>query len=168
VHRHDLHDLQHRHQHQYRRSVAASPVVKHQGCTVLSGTWRSPYDGATVTSASELQIDHVVALKEAWDSGAWAWSPAKRHAFANDVVDPRGLRAATIATNLDKGDKDPSNWLPPDAADVCSFLADWVEIKVRWGLSMDSSEFGRIRNLLRGTCRESRVAAFTPIPAALG
>jgi hypothetical protein len=150
------------------RDSATPPVVKNPGCTVLSGTWRSPYDGANVTSASALQIDHVVALKEAWDSGAWAWSPAKRHAFANDVVDPRTLRAASIASNQDKGDKDPSNWLPSDPADVCSFLADWVEIKVRWGLSMDTSEFGRIRNVLRGPCDGTRVTPFTAVPATLG
>jgi hypothetical protein len=150
------------------RDSTTRAVVKASGCTVLSGTWRSPYDGATVTTASALQIDHVVALKEAWDSGAWAWSPAKRHAFANDVADPRTLRAASIAVNQDKGDKDPSNWLPPDAADVCSFLADWVEIKVRWGLSMDTSEFGRIRNELRGPCTGARVPPFTSLPAAFG
>jgi hypothetical protein len=150
------------------RDSTTPPVVKPAGCTVVSGTWRSPYDGVTATSASALQVDHVVALKEAWDSGAWAWSPAKRHAFANDVVDPRTLRAASVATNQDKGDKDPSNWLPPDPADECSFLADWVEIKVRWGLSMDPSEFGRIGNLLRGKCAGTRVPAFTPVPAELG
>jgi hypothetical protein len=150
------------------RDSTTTPAVKNPGCTVLRGTWRSPYDGVTATLASALQIDHVVALKEAWDSGAWAWSAAKRHAFANDVLDPRTLRAASIATNQDKGDKDPSNWLPPDSADLCSYVADWVEIKARWGLSMDSSEFGRVRNLLRGPCAGARVAAFTPVPAELG
>jgi hypothetical protein len=151
-----------------RRDSRSTPAVKNPGCTVVSGTWVSPYDGVTITAASALQIDHVVALKEAWDSGAWAWSPAKRHAFANDTVDPRTLRAASIATNQDKGDKDPSNWLPPDPADVCAFVADWVEIKVRWTLTMDPSEAGRIRNLLRGQCAGWRVAPFEAVPAALG
>ena len=151
-----------------RRDSRSTPTVKNPGCTVVSGTWVSPYDGVAVTAASALQIDHVVALKEAWDSGAWAWSPAKRHAFANDTIDPRTLRAASIATNQDKGDKDPSNWLPSDPADVCSFVADWVEIKVRWTLTMDSSEAGRVRNLLRGPCAGWRVASFDAVPGALG
>ena len=151
-----------------QRDSHATPTVKNPGCTVLSGVWVSPYDGITVTAASALQIDHVVALKEAWDSGAWAWSAARKHAFANDVVDPRTLRAASIASNQDKGDKDPSNWLPSDPADVCSFVADWVEIKARWGLGMDASEAGRVGNLLRGPCLGQRVSAFDAVPAALG
>jgi hypothetical protein len=150
------------------RESRITPSIKNPGCTVVSGRWVSPYDGVTVTAASQLQIDHVVALKEAWDSGAWAWSAAKRHAFANDVTDPRGLRAATIASNQAKGDKDPSNWLPSDDTDLCPFIADWVEIKVRWGLTMDQSEAGRVRNLLRGPCAGRRVDRFDPVPAALG
>jgi hypothetical protein len=150
------------------RDSTSTPSIKNPGCTVVSGTWVSQYDGVTVTAASQLQIDHVVALKEAWDSGAWAWSAAKRHAYGNDVTDPRTLRAATIASNQAKGDKDPSNWLPTNDADLCPFIADWVEIKVRWGLSMDQSEAGRIRNLLRGPCAGRRVSHFDPVPAALG
>ena len=64
-----------------------------------------------------MQIDHVVALNEAWDSGAWAWGPDRLTAYGNDLDDPRSLRAVTGAVNNDKGDKDPSNWLPPDPAD---------------------------------------------------
>lgn len=122
------------------------------GCGVVAGDWYSPYDGVTWTDPGEVEIDHVVALKEAWDSGAWSWDEARRHAYANDIVDPRTLRVVTTSVNLDKGDKDPSNWIPPDGADVCSYLADWVAIKARWGLSMDSSEWGRIRNLLTAGC----------------
>lgn len=151
-----------------RRDSLVTPQITRTGCTVISGEWRSPYDGLVLTTASQLQIDHVVALKEAWDSGAWAWNPAKRHAFANDIADPRTLRPASTASNQDKGDKDPSNWLPPDAADVCSYVGDWVEIKLRWGLSMDQSEFGRIRNLLRGPCAGWRVSAFEAVSPSLG
>ena len=64
----------------------------------------------------------------------------------------RTLRAVTGAVNNDKGEKDPSNWLPPDPDAVCTYLADWTAIKARWGLSMDQSEAGRIRNVLTDRC----------------
>lgn len=141
------------------------PVTHRAGrCTVATGRWVSRYDGVTGTSASEFAIDHVVALKEAWDSGAWAWSATTRFAYGNDLSDPRTLREVTVASNDAKGDKDPSNWLPSDPAGVCPYLADWVSIKVRWQLTMDPSEFGRIRNLLRGPCAGTRIAPWSPPP----
>ena len=132
------------------------------GCTVVAGDWLSVYDGLSFSSPGELEIDHVVALKEAWDSGAWAWSPGTRVAYGNDLSDARTLRAVSVATNRSKGDKDPSNWLPPDANDICNFISDWVSIKARWGLSMDSSEAGRIGNLLRGQCEGTSIAPWSP------
>ena len=144
------------------------------GCTIVAGDWLSVYDGLVFTSPGDLEIDHVVALKEAWDSGAWAWSPATRVAYANDLSDIRTLRAVSVSTNRSKSDKDPSNWLPPDPNDVCRFISDWVSIKARWGLSMDSSEFGRIGNLLRDQCQGWTVAAWSipgvstaPVPQAV-
>lgn len=136
------------------------------GCTVVAGDWTSVYDGLTVSSPGELEIDHVVALKEAWDSGAWAWSTPALVAYGNDVTDPRALRAVTTATNRAKGDADPSNWLPPFEGDVCPFIGDWVAIKARWGLSMDQSEFGRIRNLLNGPCKGWLIAPLEPLPVS--
>ncbi len=137
------------------------------GCSVARGSWVSVYDGLTYTSPRGLEIDHVVALKEAWDSGAWNWNAAAREAFANDLTDGRTLQAVSSASNRKKGDKDPSNWLPSNSADVCSYIGDWVTIKVRWHLSMDQSEYGRVRNLLRGQCNGWRVAAFARPPVAV-
>ncbi len=133
------------------------------GCTVVQGDWISPYDGMTSSNPGEFEIDHVVPLKEAWDSGAWAWNGLALVAYANDLSDLRALRAVSTTTNRSKGDKDPSNWLPPSAADVCPYIADWVEIKARWGLSMDQSEFGRIRNLLNGSCAGLQMAPLEPL-----
>ena len=67
----------------------------------------------------------MVSLKEAWDSGAWAWNDQQRANFANDLGDRRALRAVTAASNQQKGDKDPSNWLPTDQSSVCRYVADW-------------------------------------------
>ena len=145
-----------------------SPVqIDLVGCHIVAGDWLSPYDGITVSDPSEIEIDHVVALKEAWDSGAWNWSPEQRTAYANDLTDSRTLRAVSTASNLSKGDRDPSNWLPSDAADVCPFIGDWLAIKVRWALTMDQSEYGRIRNLLNAGCAGWRINGPTALPHAI-
>lgn len=127
------------------------------GCRVVAGDWLSPFDGVTWDNPADVDIDHVVALKEAWDSGAWAWSPSQRRAFANDLTDRRTLRAVTDNVNQSKGDKDPSNWMPPLQSAWCPYLADWIAIKARWQLSMDESEAGRIRNLLMRQCAGLRI-----------
>lgn len=128
------------------------------GCKVVAGRWVSPYDGVVHDDPSDLDIDHLVPLKEAWDSGAWAWPASTRRAFANDLSDPRPLIAVTAAVNRSKGDKDPSNWLPPNAAYLCTYVADWVSVKARWRLSMDQSEFGRIKKVLSQSCAGTRIA----------
>lgn len=128
------------------------------GCKVLAGDWFSVYEGATWSDPAEVDIDHVVALKEAWDSGAHAWSSARRRAFANDLGDPRSLRAVTDNVNRAKGEADPSNWLPSRDSFLCAYVSDWIAIKAHWGLSMDESEYGRLRNLLRGPCAGTTVA----------
>lgn len=131
------------------------------GCKVVAGDWASSYDNVATTDPSDFDIDHVVPLKEAWDSGAWAWTPERRVAFANDLTDPRTLIAVSASSNRSKGDADPSNWLPTDS-DVCRYVGDWLAIKARWGLSMDESEWGRIKNLLRDRCTTTTIAPWQP------
>jgi hypothetical protein len=133
------------------------------GCAVVAGDWFSRYDGVTWSDPAEVEIDHVVALKEAWDSGAWQWDDARLTAFGNDVEDVRSLVVVTGAENTSKGEKDPSNWIPPNAGAVCTYVADWTAIKARWGLSMDESEFGRIRNLLTDRCPGQTIAPWVPV-----
>lgn len=133
------------------RRESRTPVRTTDRCKVVTGDWVSLYDGAVINDPSRLEIDHVVSLKEAWDSGAWAWTSDMRAEYANDLSDPRTLRAVSVASNRAKGEKDPSNWLPAPE-DQCRYLADWVAIKVRWGLSADQSEWGRIRNVIRSRC----------------
>jgi hypothetical protein len=94
--------------------------------------------------------------------------PDRLVAYGNDLDDPRTLRAVTGSVNTDKADKadkDPSNWLPPDSEDLCPYLADWIAIKARWGLSMDESAAGRIRNLLDDACRGMTIAPWPAAPA---
>ena len=89
-----------------------------------------------------------MALKEAWDSGAWAWTPSRRKAYANDLGDSRTLRAVSVASNAAKSDKDPAQWLPPLTGFRCTYAIWWVDIKVRWHLSVDPAERAALRNLL--------------------
>jgi hypothetical protein len=147
------------------RRDSSTPIETDQtNCKVIAGHWTSPYDGRITTDPSAVEVDHVVSLKEAWDSGAWAWTSARRKAHANDLTDRRTLRTVSTSSNGSKGDRDPSNWLPTPA-DQCRFLGDWVAVKVRWGLSADKSEWGRIRNVLRARCPRLLIAVPLPLPS---
>lgn len=124
-------------------------VVQDSSCAAVSGSWYSEYDGATWTAASDLDIDHVVPLAEAWRSGASSWTTSKRQQFANDLTRPQ-LIAVTDNVNQAKGDLDPGKWLPPRTAYRCTYARMWVNVKQYWGLSMDSGEKTALVNLLNG------------------
>lgn len=136
-------------------------------CTVVEADWLSPYDGKKTSDRTEVDIDHVVALKEAWDSGAFAWTEAQRTAFANDTTDPRTLLAVSSSSNRSKSDKDPSNWLPPLRGYWCTYVSNWVSIKARWNLSMDESEWGRLNNLLTGQCVGTTMRGWSAPPGSV-
>ena len=151
-----------------KRDSISKPQVDPYRCYVVAGDWYSKYDGKTLSDRSDVDIDHVVALKEAWDSGAWAWSMSQRQAFANDLTDRRTLIAVTDRVNASKSDKDPSNWMPPLKSYWCTYLGDWISVKARWGLSMDQSEFGRIKNLLASDCSTLTIAGWGAVPSLAG
>ena len=88
-------------------------VVQDSACAATSGSWYSVYDGATWTAASDLDIDHLVPLAEAGDSGASAWTPKEREAYANHLRDDRALIAVSAASNRSKSDQAPASWQPP-------------------------------------------------------
>jgi len=141
-------------------------VVVGSSCTVSSGTWYSPYDGATWTNPSDVDIDHVVALNEAWQSGGYAWSTQQRTNYANDLTDDRTLLAVTDSVNQSKSDKDPTEWLPPLASYRCTYLANWVSVKARWSLSMDEGEHAAVKSALAGCATRTSPAAPAVPPAA--
>lgn len=116
-----------------------------------AGGWRSVYDDVTTDDPSELDIDHLVALGEAWRSGAATWDPARRAAFATDLDDPRTLLAVTASSNRSKGDNDPSQWRPPVEAHWCTYVTDWLAVKLRWDLAVDPIEFTALQFLV-GEC----------------
>ncbi|WDO08604.1 HNH endonuclease family protein [Streptomyces murinus] len=124
-------------------------VVTNSACTATSGSWYSPYDGATWTSASDVDIDHLVPLAEAWDSGASKWTTAQRQAFANDVTRPQ-LLAVTDNVNQSKGDQDPATWIPSRTAYDCTYVRAWVQVKYYYNLSVDPAEKTALQNDLSG------------------
>ncbi len=116
-------------------------------CAAVSGTWVSPYDGATWTKASDIDIDHVVPLSEAWKSGAAKWTTARRQALANDLTHSQ-LIAATDNVNQEKGDKDPAKWLPPKTSYRCQYARMWVWVKHEYGMTADSAEKAALKKIL--------------------
>ncbi|MEU4806770.1 HNH endonuclease family protein [Actinosynnema sp. NPDC023587] len=125
-------------------------VVTDSSCAATSGRWSSPYDGATWSAASDVDIDHVVPLAEAWRSGASSWTTAKREQFANDLAGPQ-LIAVTDNVNQAKGDQDPAAWKPPSTSYWCTYAKMWVRTKYRWGLKLNSTEKTALQSML-GRC----------------
>ncbi|MFD6420182.1 HNH endonuclease family protein [Streptomyces sp. NPDC060194] len=122
-------------------------VVTDSSCAATSGSWYSPYDGATWTAASDIDIDHMVPLAEAWRSGANSWSTATRQAFANDLTRPQ-LLAVTDNVNQSKGDQDPAEWLPSRTSYRCTYARMWVQVKYHYGLRVDSAEKSALSGIL--------------------
>jgi hypothetical protein len=139
-------------------SRVAPTFTSSRRCTVARGRWVSPWELATWTYPSDVDIDHVVALKEAWESGARAWGPINRERFANDLGHPWTLEAVTDNVNQSKSDRDPSQWLPPAAAVRCSYVAKWAGVKYRWKLSVDPNERTAMLWIASGSCGSKTVA----------
>lgn len=110
------------------------------GCYLRHGRWYSYYDNEYWTRTSDLDIDHVVALAEAWDSGARGWTTTLRRSFANDLGDDRSLVAVTDNVNQSKSDRDPAEWMPPYSPARCTYIEAWVAVKIRWRLTADFAE----------------------------
>ena len=125
-------------------------VVTDSSCAATSGSWKSPYDGATWTAASDVDIDHVVPLADAWRTGASAWTTAQRQAYANDLTDPQ-LIAVTDNVNQEKGDKSPDQWKPPLTSYWCTYAKMWVAVKYKFKLTINSAEKTALTDML-GRC----------------
>src|SRR5947208_2857507 len=125
-------------------------VVTNSSCAATAGSWFSPYDGATWTAASDVDIDHVVPLADAWRTGASAWTTAQRQAYANDLSDPQ-LIAVTDNVNQEKGDKSPDQWKPPTVGYWCTYAKMWVAVKYKFKLTINSAEKTALTDML-GRC----------------
>jgi Protein of unknown function (DUF1524) len=127
------------------------------GCVVVAGVVRDPYTGRRLVfakaHAAAVQIDHVVALSDAWQKGAAQWDAARRREFAND---PLNLLAVDGPTNAQKSDGDAATWLPPQRSYRCRFVARQVAVKSKWRLSVTQAEHDAIARVL-ARCPEQRV-----------
>jgi len=101
------------------------------------GTWLSVWDLKVWHNRADLEVDHTVALKEAWDSGAWKWTPAQREAYARDTDNPYTLNAITATLNSSKGDKDGA-WAAP--ANRCLYVREVTQVKTMYNLTVDPAE----------------------------
>lgn len=118
-------------------------VVRPFTCFAQTGTLVDPYTGTVIDfvrgpkTSAHVEIDHVVALADAWYKGARAWEPQRRLDFAND---PRNLLAVSPNANFDKAFRDASGWLPPREEFRCDFAARQVDVKTAYGLSLSAKE----------------------------
>lgn len=120
-------------------------------CSVATGEWIDPWSGEVTTSARALDVDHTVPLANAWRSGAWAWSPERRVAFANDLADAGHLIAIPSGENRSKSDRGPEQWRPPAITSWCAYAQLWTSIKARWDLSATPAEWKALQEMA-ATC----------------
>ncbi|MBS9535452.1 HNH endonuclease [Mycobacterium sp. M1] len=121
-------------------------------CLVARGVLHDPYTGQTIAfvrgpdTSESVQVDHVVALADAWYKGARSWDDTRRRNFAND---PRNLLAVGAQPNFDKAFRDAAGWLPPNRAFECDFVARQVAVKTDYGLWVSANEKTAMRRVLR-------------------
>jgi len=138
-------------------------------CVVVSGTLADPYSGTTIpftrgtASSNDVQIDHVVALGDAWASGASAWAADQRQRLGND---PLNLLAVSGPLNAQKGDAAADGWLPPNATYRCDYVARQVGVKLTYGLTVTSTERAAMAGVLAG-CPEQPLPAGATLPVAV-
>jgi outer membrane protein OmpA-like peptidoglycan-associated protein/arsenate reductase-like glutaredoxin family protein len=112
--------------HELLQEVSLAPItLAPSNCTVVSGKWYDPYSGKTLTDAEQVDVDHLVPLKWAWDRGASAWGAEKREAFANDSAN---LMVVDKGINREKGANGPLDWLPPKADYRCQYVRHFREV----------------------------------------
>jgi hypothetical protein len=128
-----------------------------RACVVDAGLWLDVYSGREIRTARELDVDHLVPLRAAWAAGAWAWSPARRRAYANSLAAGH-LVATHRSINRSKGARGPAAWLPPVARvegtasslAACQYAEQWFAVKQAWGLSLEPVEVEALRRAWSG------------------
>lgn len=119
-----------------------------RACRVVTGRWISPFTGEILQNSSEIDIDHVVPLRWAWEHGAKDWSKTKREKFANDMIN---LWPVELGLNRSKGAQPPSDWLPPSSQ--CGYVARFTRIVKKYGLEPSQPETKWLRTSLDHQCR---------------
>ena len=133
-------------------------------CKVMAGTLADPYTASTIVfvrgGASEVDVDHLVSLSDAWQKGATSWAYAKRVAFAND---PLNLQPTDASANRKKGDGDAATWLPPNKPYRCTYVARQIAVKKKYRLWVTSAERDAMFRVL-SACPDQALPAPGPQP----
>ncbi|KAF3939237.1 hypothetical protein ABW19_dt0201198 [Dactylella cylindrospora] len=124
-------------------------------CRSTSGSWKCPYSGGTYSLASDIDIDHMVPLKNAWISGASNWTTTRRGEFANDLKGPQ-LWATKDSVNQQKSDSSPDKWKPSLTSFHCTYASAWIQVKSTWGLTITSAEKAALTEML-DTCTTTNI-----------
>lgn len=119
------------------------PIVSNN--KVISGKWFDKYTGKYFTNPSDLDIDHLVPLKNAYISGASNWSKKKKNRYYNYLKYDNHLIAVSKSANRNKSDKSPVDWLPPNKDYQCEYVREWFKIKTAWGLTIEEG-FDEVSN----------------------
>lgn len=134
-------------------------IITDTQCQVVSGSLNDPYTGRTIqfkrgsSTSAEIQIDHVVALSDAWQKGASEWSPVKRSEFAND---PMNLLAVSGSENQTKSDSDAASWLPPYKPFRCQYVGRQISVKYHYDLWVTRAEKDAMERVL-STCPKQAI-----------
>lgn len=125
------------------RESLIKPVISNN--RVISGKWYDKFTGKYFTNARDLDIDHLVPLKNAHISGASNWSREKKNQYYNYLKNENHLVAVSKGANRSKGDKSPVEWLPPNEEYQCEYVREWYKIKTDWGLTIEEG-FDEVSN----------------------
>ena len=128
-----------------RDSATPVKLSPNNPCSVIEGQWKDPYSGLVLTRADEVQVDHLVPLKNTYLSGGWKWSQKKRCLYANFMGTPFHLLTVEARENMSKGDSTPERYMPPNQSYACQYLKNWLSVKLIWNLKMSESEADAIR-----------------------
>jgi hypothetical protein len=123
-------------------------TLSSDGCRVMAGAWYDPYTGNTYTDPSVLDVDHMVPLETAHNSGGYEWAADKKRAYANDLGLAKSLIAVSASANRSKGSRGPAQWLPPNHDYRCDYVKDWYEVKRRHRLALGSQDIAAIESVI--------------------
>lgn len=149
------------------RDLTAKQHKNSRGCVVISGVLNDPYTGKIINfmrgkdTSEQVQIDHVVALSDAWQSGAQEISAQERLQLAND---PENLLAVDGPANQQKSDSDAATWLPANASFRCSYVARQIRVKAKYHLWVKPAEKEAMINVLTPCAGAAEAPAPKPVP----
>ena len=142
-----------RHEVLIEESLVEVTFKTDKDCKVATGRWFGVFDGHHLENAGHVDVDHMVPLRNAHLSGAWAWSSERKEEYTNFTEDDDHLIAVASRANRSKGARGPEEWKPRDEGYWCQYATDWSEIKGRWDLTMTGPEADAVA-LMLGTCED--------------